>query len=58
MIEKVVALNVKESSLQNYKARFNIYIEPLIGSEKLQDITPATIDKFMRELFLPIPQNI
>ena len=49
-LEKVVALNVKENSLQNYRARFKIYIEPYLGNKKIQDITPATIDKFMREL--------
>lgn len=49
-LENIVALNVKESSLQHYRIRFEIYIEPYLGNEKVQEITPAVVDKFMREL--------
>jgi len=49
-LEKVVSLNVKESSLQEYFSRFALFIEPYIGSQKVQGITPAIIDEFMREL--------
>ena len=49
-LEKVVALNVKENSLRNYKIRRRLYIEPYLGNDKVQEITPAAIDKFMREL--------
>ena len=40
-LEKVVALNVKPNSLQAYKFRFEHYISPKLGDEKVQSITPA-----------------
>ena len=49
-LEKVVALNVKSNTLQEYKFRFEHYILPKLGDEKVQDITPAVADKFTREL--------
>ena len=49
-LEKVIALNVKPNSLQEYNFRFEHYISPKLGDEKVQNITPAIVDKFAREL--------
>lgn len=49
-LEKVVALNVKVSSLWQYKVRLETYIATHFENEKIQEITRAMVDKFMIEL--------
>lgn len=49
-LENVVALNVKPSSLQTYDSRFRNQIVPHLGEVKVQDLTPAMLDKWMRGL--------
>ena len=49
-LEKVVTLNVKPNTLQSYVFRFEHYIAPRLGNELVQNMTPAVVDSFMREL--------
>ena len=49
-LEKVVALNVKPTSLQSYISCFNCHILPTLGNIAVQEITPAKLDEWMREL--------
>lgn len=49
-LKNVVPLNVKASTLQMYIYRFETYIKPYMGEEEVQNINPAKIDKFLREL--------
>lgn len=49
-LDNVVALNVKASSLQNYKGRFDCHICPHIGEVKVQELTPAMLDKWIHNL--------
>ena len=49
-LENVVALNVKQNSLQSYKAFLKSYIAPYLGNELVQEIKPKTVAEFMRKL--------
>lgn len=33
-----------------YNVRFKFYIKPYLGENKMQEITPAIVDEFMRKL--------
>ena len=49
-LENVVSANVKPSSLQKYQSHFNNQIAPHLGEVKVQDLTPALLDEWMRKL--------
>ena len=49
-LENVVALNVKPNTMQTYLSVFNSRIIPSIGEHKIQDLTPAILDKWIRDL--------
>lgn len=49
-LDNVVSANVKPTSLQTYRSRFTEQIEPHLGAVKVQDLTPAMIDDWMRKL--------
>ena len=49
-LEKVVAANVKASSMQTYQSYFTKQIIPYLGEAKIQELTPAMLDNWIREL--------
>lgn len=49
-LENVVASNVKPSSMQKYNSYLNRQIAPYFGEIKVQDLTPAMLDKWIRDL--------
>lgn len=49
-LDNVVALNVKPTTLQEYRSRFQNYILPRIGEIKVQNLTPAMLDKWIRDI--------
>lgn len=49
-LDNVVSTNVKASSLQSYQSRFKNQILPHLGEVKLQDLTPAMLDAWIRKL--------
>ena len=49
-LDEVVALNVKPSSFQTYQSHFKNYIIPYLSEVKVQDLTPAMLDKWIRDL--------
>ena len=49
-LNEVVALNVKLSSFQTYQSHFKNYIIPYLSEVKVQDLTPAMLDKWIRDL--------
>ena len=49
-LENVIALNVKATSMQNYQSLFRKQICPHLGEVKVQDLTPAILDKWIRDL--------
>ena len=49
-LDEVVALNVKTTSMQLYWCLSNNQIFPHLGSIKIQDLTPATLDRWIRKL--------
>ena len=49
-LENVVTLNVKPSSMQTYQTLFKCQIVPYLGEVKIQELTPAMLDKWLREL--------
>ena len=49
-LENVVAVNVKPSSMQTYKTALKTRIIPYLGEVKVQDLTPAMLDKWLRNL--------
>ncbi|MBR1805207.1 MAG: tyrosine-type recombinase/integrase family protein [Selenomonadaceae bacterium] len=49
-LENVVSTNVKPSSMQAYQSHFNNQIAPHLGEVKVQDLTPALLDEWMRKL--------
>ena len=44
----VVSLNVKETTLQTYQSLFNNHILPFLGEVKVQELTPAMLDDWLR----------
>ena len=49
-LENVVAVNVKPTSLQTYQSHFTKQIVPYLGEMKVQALTPAMLDKWIRGL--------
>ena len=49
-LEKVVALNVKANSLRTYEVYSQTYIFPKLGEMPVQELTPAKLDAWFREL--------
>ena len=49
-LDNVVALNVKPSTMESYRAHFKNHIKPHLGAVKVQDLTPAILDKWLRKL--------
>lgn len=49
-LENVVALNVKPTSMQAYISLFNKHILQPLGNITLQDLTPAILDTWIRQL--------
>ena len=49
-LDNVVALNVKLTTLQTYRPNAQKQIFPRIGDIKVQDLTPAILDKWLRDL--------
>ena len=49
-LNNVVVLNVKPSSMQTYQTLFKCQIVPYLGEVKIQELTPAMLDKWLREL--------
>lgn len=49
-LDNVVALNVKASSMQKYQAHLKNNIAPYLGDKKVQEITPAMLDEWVRKL--------
>lgn len=49
-LREVVASNVKVTSMQKYQSHFKNQIAPYLGEVKVQDLTPAMLDKWIRGL--------
>ena len=49
-LENVVALNVKPTTIQTYRPAAEKHIFPHIGEVKVQELTPALLDKWIRRL--------
>ena len=49
-LTNVVALNVKPTSIQTYQSHFKNHIIPHLGDKKVQDLTPAMLDEWLRKL--------
>lgn len=49
-LDNVVALNVKPSSMQTYQTYMKNQIVPYLGETKVQELTPALLDKWIRDL--------
>lgn len=49
-LENVVALNVKPTSLQTYQSLIKKHIITTLGDKTIQDLTPAILDKWLRDL--------
>ncbi|MBQ9442631.1 MAG: site-specific integrase [Selenomonadaceae bacterium] len=49
-LKNVVALNVKPNTMQMYSAYFKKYILPKLGDIPVQELTPAKLDAWIREL--------
>ena len=50
-LENVVAHDVKPTSFQCYQTLFKKHIVPHLGTVKVQDLTPAILDNWLRKLF-------
>ena len=50
MAQNVTALNVRPTTLQKYQSHFKNQIVPYLGDVKVQDLTPAMLDEWMRKL--------
>ena len=49
-LNNVVANNVKANTIQTYRSRFENQIVPYLGGVKVQELTPAMLDEWMRKL--------
>ena len=49
-LNEVVKNNVKATTLQTYQILFNNQIIPYLGEVKVQDLTPAILDKWIRDI--------
>ena len=48
--EKIVANNVKPTTMQTYQSHFKNHIRPHLGEVKVQNLTPAMLDEWLRKL--------
>ncbi|MBQ3726189.1 MAG: hypothetical protein IJR52_10580 [Selenomonadaceae bacterium] len=49
-LDNVVALNVKPTTIQNYRSYFEYHIKNQLGEVKVQDLTAAILDKWLRQM--------
>lgn len=49
-LENVVASGAKQGTLQNYQSYFKNHVHSQLGKIKVQDLTPAVLDKWVRGL--------
>lgn len=49
-LDGVCAVNVRPSTLSSYRTMIKYHITPQLGSVKLQELSPAILDKWMRGL--------
>ena len=49
-LENVVKQNVKPTTLQNYRSNAEKHIIPILGEMKVQELTPAILDKWIQKL--------
>ena len=49
-LDNVAALNVRPNTMQTYKSVINVRILPFLGGAKVQELTPANLDEWMRKL--------
>ena len=49
-LNEVVSVNVKATSMQTYQNRFDKQIAPYLGEVKVQELTPAMLDEWIRNL--------
>lgn len=49
-LAEVVSLNAKPNTIQNYSSHFKNQIAPYLGDVKVRELTPAMLDKWLREL--------
>lgn len=49
-LAEVVSANVKATSMQTYQSRFEKQIAPYLGEVKVQELTPAMLDEWIRTL--------
>jgi len=49
-LNEVVSSNVKPSTMQAYQSHFKNQITPYLGEIKVQELTPAMLDEWLREL--------
>ena len=49
-LDNVVSANIKLTTMQKYQSHFKNQIVPHLGEVKVQDLTPALIDEWMRKL--------
>ena len=49
-LAEVVSVNVKATTMQTYRTIFDRQIAPYLGEVKVQDLTPAMLDKWIRNL--------
>ena len=49
-LKEVVALNVKPTTMQTYRPNIENHISLRLGEVKVQELTPAMLDKWIREL--------
>ena len=49
-LDEVVSVNVKATSMQTYQTLFDNQITPYLGEVKVQELTPAMLDEWIRNL--------
>lgn len=49
-LDNVTALNVRPTTIQTYRSVINVRITPHLGNMKVQDLTPALLDAWIRKL--------
>ena len=49
-LQNVVAANVKPTTMRSYVSFFNNHVAPPLGNVKVQELTPALLDKWIRSL--------
>ena len=49
-LDNSIAFDVKPTTFQNYRSYFNNHIKPGLGEIKVQDLTPAIIENWIRQM--------